>query len=108
MATFYLTRKDFPALTLGTLTTKATAFRTLYCGASPTDPKLLMFIRGDWPEQFKGAGFWSSTSKTEIVSIGRKFLTVRFEDDGVKRFLRLTLCPTNDTGFTEIMFMTDR
>lgn len=108
MATFYIQRKDTPYLTVGTLTTKAAAFRTLYCGPFTTDPKLKIYIRGEWPEQFKGAGLWARNSALEVVSIGKKFIWVTWSDDGQARKAKVDLCPTNDTGFTEIMFMTDR
>jgi len=110
MATYYITRKDSPLLTPRLLAYKAQAFRTLYSGILKSDPQLVIQVRGRWPDAYGGDGLFLEYSNALITDIGRKYVEVKYRDDmtGEYQAIRLELCPTNDTGFTEIMFMTDR
>ncbi len=110
MATFYIQRREAPLLTPRLLVYKSQAFRTLYCGFGQADPQLIIEVRGRWPSAYNGDGLFLEYQGGVVTNIGSKYVTLKYRDSstGEHETIKVELCPTPDTGFTEIMFMTSR
>ena len=104
MATYYIYRKDRPGLTASYLDGLAHSFRHLYCGPFQDSPKLKIVVRGEWPDHGRDGLFLSSGA--EVTEVGRKLVTVLWSENGQEYSAKIKLCPTSDTGYREIMFIT--
>ena len=72
-----------------------------------TDPRLKIIIHGEWPDVGSNGVFINEGPSAEVFRIGSKYIKVAFKDsEHNHRKATLELCPTPNSGFTRIVFIT--
>jgi hypothetical protein len=111
MASFTMVRKDYPEAKAATVWQKYAAFRTLFVdgrhdkAANSVD----VIIRGEWPSAYNGDGlFLRYNGGANVTAFGFDEVEITWKDSttGKTEVIKLPLCPTEDTGWDEITFIT--